>query len=403
VATGAGVSIRGADIDDGGDVVASVARGAGGIEIARVAPGGTVRWQRAIDGVGAGPIAIGDGAAVAAIAPPGDARQIDVDGGGPIAAATIRGEPGAALVGLDAATGVPGWVVTVGATDWAVIAAIDIVPGGDAIAVGSFGGTLRIGARVVSSAGASDGFAVRLDRTGKVRWLIRIGGHGADAWTAVDATDEGVAVAGTITGEADLRGTPVVRDADQILPDVAVAWLDPDGAPKWVATLGGDAEESAAGVAALPGGKLAVAATVREVVVFGGATHVARGPSDVLVAIWSRSGAPVVATTLGGLDYDAARGLAVHHDEIVVAGFFSGSMKAGTRELVARGGDDGFVVRLDASAHVVSAAALSGDGSEDISTVAGAPAGVVIAFTHAAALTAFGRQVAAGATIAVER
>src|SRR4051794_35083907 len=80
---------------------------------------------------------------------------------GTVAGRVRRGEPGAAVAALEAATGAQAWKLAVDSTEWAVIAAIAAAGVGVAIG-GTFSGTLRIGDRVVSSAGDTDGFAARL-------------------------------------------------------------------------------------------------------------------------------------------------------------------------------------------------------------------------------------------------
>ena len=70
--------------------------------------------------------------------------------------------------------------------------------GDDLIVGGSFAGTLRIGERVIASAGGSDGFVARVHE-GQPVWLVRVGGAGADAVQGVAATKDRVAIAGTCT------------------------------------------------------------------------------------------------------------------------------------------------------------------------------------------------------------
>jgi hypothetical protein len=308
---------------------------------------------------------------------------------------TTRGEPGSALIGLDASTGAIAWSQVIGATGWSVVTAIDGHASGDVVAVGSFAGSLRIGDAVVTSAGSSDGFAVRLGPDGSVRWLIRMGGESADSLTAV-AIGPGrelaaIAVAGSITGEADFRGAPLVAHNPRLAStDIAVARLDGAGAPTWARVFGGDSNDTVAGVAIMPGGEVAIAGTVRDVVRFDGDTFVVRGTSDTMVAVHDGKGAPVGATLLGGQDYDGARGLAVGPDgALVVGGWFSGVMRGPAGDVTADGGDDAFVARLDRSAHVTAIDPVSGAGREEIIGLAGATSGVAIGVAHTAGVTAF--------------
>jgi hypothetical protein len=306
-------------------------------------------------------------------------------GTGRVAGAELRGEPGAALVALDAATGAIAWTVAVDATDWSVIASLAATSDGVLVG-GSFAGTLRIGARVVSSAGKSDGFVARLTTTGALAWLVRIGGAGADAIQGVATSGDRIAIAGTFTAGADLLGQPLPAHDDRSLnADGFVAELDATGARRWVQTFGGSADESVAGVAIDASGRIAVAASVRDTVHVGGADLVVNGAADGLVAWWTPGGGAGTATLIGGADFDGLRAIAPAGDHILVAGFYSGSLRLGAQSLTAAGGDDAFIAELDASGSVVKAWPVSGDGREEITALAAIPGGFLAGIAHTAA------------------
>src|SRR5206468_2250670 len=79
------------------------------------------------------------------------------------------------------------WQIAFDSTDWAIVSSLAGAPDGGAIVGGSFAGTLRASARVVSTAGGSDGFVARVSPSGEVAWLVRLGGAGADAVQGVAA------------------------------------------------------------------------------------------------------------------------------------------------------------------------------------------------------------------------
>jgi hypothetical protein len=394
-------AIRGVDADDAGTVYVAIDRAAPAAEPVAVMTAITgaaapPRWESTI-AASAGPLAVAGAHVVAAIAPRAGASRIDLAG----RTIAVRGAPGAALVGLAADTGAVAWVLPVGASGWCVVSAIDGAANGDAIAVGSFSGNLRAGDRVVTAAGSSDGFALRVDPTGAVRWLVRMGGSGADALTAV-ATATGtdaVAVAGSITGEADFRGTPLVaHDPRKATADVAIALLDDTGLPRWGRVLGGDGQDSAAGVALGADGTVAVAATVREVVHLGGEMHVVRGTSDTLIAVYDGSGAPAASTLIGGQDYDGARGLvAPPGGGVIAGGWFSGTLRTPHGDALAGGGDDAFLAHLSGTAAIGSIDVVTGDGREEITGLAASRAGVAIGIGHTAAVTVLGTALPAPA------
>src|SRR5437763_1944404 len=84
-----------------------------------------------------------------------------------------RGEPGAVIAALDAATGAVRWKIGIDSSEWSVITSIAAAGNGFVVG-GSFSGSLRAASKIVSSAGKIDGFVARLSGTGDVEWLIRV-------------------------------------------------------------------------------------------------------------------------------------------------------------------------------------------------------------------------------------
>ncbi|MCE9578288.1 MAG: hypothetical protein K8W52_34495 [Deltaproteobacteria bacterium] len=360
--------------------------------IARLAPGGgRVTWLRTIAGT-PGPIAIAGDRVVAALGATGELVIGD-------RRFALRGAPGALIVSLFDKDGSVRWADTLGATDWVQVASLTAMPDGGVVAGGGFAGTLRVGAATVTSAGSSDGWVARLGADGAVRWLVRLGGHDGDSVAGVAAAGDQVAIAGTFTGDAELRGTALEPiDADSAQPDGFVALLDASGAPAWAHRFGSAVDDQVAGVAVTRDGHVAVAATVRDMAYLGSAMAMVtaggidsfegHGAADGLVAIWDARGSLSGSVMIGGTDYDGLRAIAAHGDELVVGGWFAGAMDVAGTRLTAGGGDDAFVAVVDTTAHVSQALAVSGDGREDVPALAAGLGGWVAAlgFTAAASL-----------------
>ncbi|HEX5061630.1 MAG TPA: hypothetical protein VFV99_19815, partial [Kofleriaceae bacterium] len=101
-------------------------------------------WHGDIAG-SAGPIAATD-KLVVATSVVGAGSQLD--------GAAVRGEPAAAIRAFDATSGAVKWTRVFDSTEWALATSIAVA--GDGVIVGgTFGGTLRAGKHVVSSAGGS--------------------------------------------------------------------------------------------------------------------------------------------------------------------------------------------------------------------------------------------------------
>jgi len=373
------LTIAGTAIPDAGGDTATIV----GFDHERVA------WSRSLLG-SPGPI---DAAGANVVTAMGATGSIQLDGK-PLA---IRGTPGAVAIALDAKTGVTKWAVGLGATSWAQVSSIAGLDGGDVAIGGSFEGTLRVGGSVVTSGGAADGFVARLGPAGEVRFLVRVGGEGADGVAGVAASGDKVAVAGTFTGNIDFKGVPLDAQKPELpFADGFVAMLDASGTVAWARAFGSPQPEQVAGVAVTRGGTIAVAGTVRDVAYVGASAASitaggvedwsGHGIADALVAMWGPSGEPVGSALLGGPDYDGARAIAARDDEILVGGWFSGAADFASKTFHAGGGDDAFVAVFDDHAHELRASILAGDGREDISALAASPAGYAagLAFTTSA-------------------
>lgn len=257
--------------------------------------------------------------------------------------------------------------------------------GDDLIVGGSFGGSLRIGARVVASAGGSDGFVARI-HDGQPVWLVRVGGAGADAVQGVAATKDRVAIAGTFTGGADVLGQAF--DAfDERLPyaDAFVAVLDAaTGTHRWHSSFGGRGDESVAGVTIDSRGNVVIAGSAREVVRVGSQELVTQGASDGIVVWYTADGGLGASTLVGGLDFDGLRGIAAVGDRVIVGGFFSGTLPL-DQAIKADGGDDAFFAALDENGTVLRSWHVGGAGREDVAAIGAAPGGFIAGIQYSAA------------------
>ncbi len=353
-----------------------------------------------------------------------------------------------AIVALDAATGAPRWRIPFDATEFAVITSLAPLDGpggprgpgsrgspGGFVVGGTFAGTLRVGdahaaspddatrpgdaaadtarpsarpsarpaarpsARdVVSSAGRSDGFVALLGIDGSVRWVVRLGGPGADAVQGVAARADRVAIAGTFTGGAELLGQPLAA-FDERLPfaDGFVGELDTAGALRWVQTFGGKDDDAVAGVAIDTQGRVVVAATVRDTIKLDGRDLDTRGDADGLVAWFTPGGEAGAAAILGGTEFDGLRAIAATDDRVVVGGFFHGTIVLGKRVVDSNGGDDSFFAELDARGQVESSWHVAGPGREEITALASVPGGFVAGVAHTGELSLEGTRLPAPA------
>lgn len=323
-----------------------------------------------------------------------------------------RGEPGAVLVALDVATGAPKWRLPLDATEYALVTSLAAAPDGGVVVGGSFAGTLRAGetaggaveheaplGSLVSSAGKSDGFALRVAPGGSLAWLIRVGGAGADAVQGVAIAGNRVAIAGTFAAGAELAGVALPPFDDRLpFGDGFCAELDAaTGARVWSQTWGGKDDDSVAGVAITPSGRVAIAANLRATMRVGTGELRASGAGDGLV-IWLQPTGDVAATTvLGGGDFDGLRAIAAVGEHAIAGGFFSGTIQLGAAKLVAGGGDDAFLASVAPSGAIERAWQVGGAGREEIASIAALPGGFVAGVAHTADLAVDGAHLPAPA------
>lgn len=333
-----------------------------------------VVWTTTIDGEG-GPIAVVG------------ARVVVATSGTVIGPIPLRGEPAAYLAALDGTN--ESWGRAFESTEWCIVSALAAI--GDGVIVGgSFGGTLRAGTKVVSSAGRADGFVARLDGNGKVAWLIRIGGVNADGVAGVAVAGDRIAIAGTFAPTADLLGAPLPPYDDKTpRTDGFVAMLDGKGTRLWSQTFGGKLDDIVAGVAIDGAGRVAVATSVREVFKVGSAEFIALGEADGAVAWWSQDGVPGGAVQLGGMELDSVRGITAVGTKIVVGGVYAGAMKIGGEKLTAAGGDDAYLAAFENGAFV-DAWPVTGSGREEIAALASVPGGFIAGIAHTEAVSVAG-------------
>jgi hypothetical protein len=296
----------------------------------------------------------------------------------------LRGDPGAIVTLLSSEAGAKQGSLAFDSTEWAIITAIAPYTDGFVVA-GHFGGTLRAGTRVVTSAGGSDGFVARIAARGELAWLIRTGGAGADGVHGIATRGDRIAIAGTFTAGAELGGLALPPYNDRSpFGDVFAAELDGAGARRWVTTFGGRADDAVAGVTIDGRGNVVVAASARDVVSVGSAQLVTQGEGDGVLAWFGEGGEQGAAVLVGGLDFDGLRDITSVGDKTVVGGFFSGSIKLGERTLTAGGGDDAFIAAFDANGTVATSWHVGGDGREDIAALEAIPGGFVAGIAHTA-------------------
>lgn len=125
--------------------------------------------------------------------------------------------------------------------------------------------------------------------------------------------------------------------------------------------VGGDGMDSVAAVAAMPDGGLVIAGHFEGEIELGSDRLESAGETDAFVARLDSTGAVDWAARLGGAGFDAATAVVVDRaGNPVVVGDFSGSLRAGNRQLRARGESDVFAASFRRDGTIRWGVALGG-------------------------------------------
>lgn len=371
-------SLRGI-ASDGSSQFAAFSGTAGSIVEARRSA--AVTWTANLSGT-AGEIALA-----------GDQLAVALSATGP----QLRGDPAAVVAALDRASGAQRWQRALESTEWVLINAVAAL-GNDILVAGSFGGTLRIADKVVTSGGGSDGFVVRLASDGTPVWIVRLGGTLTDGVQGIAVSDQRIAIAGTFSLTAEIQGEPLKLVSEKSpFGDAFAAELDANGKRRWSASFGGMADEAVAGVAFDSERRVVVAANVREVLAIGGAPIIPRGQGDGLLVWFDEGGGIGTNVLVGGNDFDGIRSIASAGDQLVVSGFFSGTIALADQNFTAGGGDDAFIAAFDAGGTVATAWHVGGSGREEITSLTTMPGGFIAGVAYTAAANIDGEPLAAPA------
>jgi hypothetical protein len=238
---------------------------------------------------------------------------------------------------------------------------------GNIVVGGYFEGALDLGGGPVVSKGIADAFVAKLDPDKKPIWITQCGGASNQYVNglAVDSASSIIAT-GTFDGALSCGGDEMKSAGSY---DMFAAKLDAGGAPVWVKRFGDAGDQRGMAVAVDPSDNALFAGQLEGSLDFGGGVvlkSAGGGGYDAFVAKLDASGNALFGRTFGGPGPQYASSVAASASGgVVVAGCFEGSMDAGgALALVSAGGEDVFVMKLDASGTTVWARSFGGEGDD---------------------------------------
>ena len=383
--------------------------------LVRLAADGSVRWQRAISGIG--------GVGAVAVRPDG---TILVGGISKLGSKAVLGDqtaltfPGEdrslrVLVGVYADDGTPraAWsvgTVSAGKERFADVTLTELVADKDRVVIaGTLLGMLELGAgarrQTLSTAGGTDIFVAALANDGALDWAVRAGGTNSDAPGPIALGRDGaVAISGRTSndGRGPARGTPdPVTVGDGGAPalsrtgrlDALVGQIDRRGRPVWASTVGGDepwglkppnragavkplVEEEIAGVLPLPSGETLFVGNAALPALFDGKTMLPARPGAAAGSFLARVSAAgkLVAVAALGREHVGAVATAPGGD-LLVAGELEGvttypATGPNQATMTSAGREDVFVARHAPDGTLRWAIRLGGPGHDRAERVA---------------------------------
>jgi hypothetical protein len=221
---------------------------------------------------------------------------------------------------------------------------------GAPILTGGFRDGLSHGDQFVLSAGLDDIFLARDSPANGSTLLFQSYGdaksqHGYDV--AVDLEDN-LVLTGYFEGTVDLGGAPLTVNAQ--VGDAYLASIDADGQHRWSRAFGGAGFDYGTGLAVAPGGDVLLTGVFETKIDLGGGPLSSAGDRDLFVARFTGDGEHVWSRRFGDAGTQQYIGVAVDaRGDVVLYGAFEGAIDFGGGPLVSAGGNDVFMVKLDAS------------------------------------------------------
>jgi hypothetical protein len=267
-------------------------------------------------------------------------------GGGPVTSAGMSED--IFVLKLDK-TGAFGWLKSFGDAEYQFGTSLAVDPAGDVLLTGYFTGSVDFGGGALTSAGLGDIFLVKLNAAGAHQWSKGYG-DGMQQFgvgVAVDPADN-ILLVGSFSGSVDLGSGPLTSVGSE---DVLVAKLDSAGGYVWASRHGDSDEQNGVGVASDSQGNVLVTGHFKGQIAFGMGPLLSAGAAaeDLYIAKLTAGGAHVWSKDFGDpAAQQFGQALAVDgEDNIVLTGYFSGSVQFGAGSVTSNDGRDIFAVKFN--------------------------------------------------------
>jgi hypothetical protein len=259
------------------------------------------------------------------------------------------------------------WSSTAGADNLAAGTDIEVAPNGSVYVGGYFYGTTQFNGDTLSSDGLSDLFIAQYDSTGVYQWSRKFGGLDFDACGGI-STDANSDV--YLTGSFDSVSTIGINNLiSNGLKDIFVAKYDHAGNVIWANQYGSIEEDQGLGIVADQWGHMYITGRFRGLITFGPTTLSSSGGDDFYLVKVDAAGNIIWARRGGSPNFATTAGIALGvNGEPIITGYYSDTLIIGSSQVIninPNGSADLFVSKFD-TAGVAIWAHGGGSNSGDV-------------------------------------
>jgi hypothetical protein len=217
----------------------------------------------------------------------------------------------------------------------------------DIVVAGALRGTASFRDQDIGNVGTeNDGFVAKLDPEGALKWVKTYGAPGEDAvLSAAIGADDSIVIAGRFTNSISFDSQLVLIGAGG--GDMFVAKLDKDGILLWARSFGDASSQSASSVTLDADGNVLVTGWFSGSIDFGMGPHGPSGAVDGVVAKLGPSGVPLWSASISGPGVDEGLGVTVDSaGDVVVGGRVSGDVVFNNMPVLGNSAGGAFVGKL---------------------------------------------------------
>ncbi|MAP55327.1 T9SS type A sorting domain-containing protein [Altibacter sp.] len=251
------------------------------------------------------------------------------------------------------------WQNTIGGSNGDFMTAFEATADGGYI-MGGYSDSNISGDKTENSNGAFDLWIVKIDASGDITWQNTIGGSGDDYLLSIQQTTDGGYIVGA-GSDSNISGDKTENSRGGL--DYWILKLDNTGAISWQKTYGGDMPDFDTYVIETSDGGYFVGG-YSDSGVNGDKTDPSNGQRDYWALKLNSTGAIVWQNSIGGSMVERPQAVLQTADGGYLLGGFSNSPVSGDKTEPSQGGNDYWIVKLDASGNIQWQNTIGGNDSD---------------------------------------